>query len=136
MTAPRIDGLPRVQRALLDWHRRHGMRAPWRDSGDPYHALVAAVMAQQTQMSRVMPSYDRFITAFPTLEALAAASPADVIRVWAGMGYNQRAVRLHQFGRGAAIRQDCRIGAGRLGWHGGRVKHSGRRAGIGVLETC
>ncbi len=102
MTAPRIEGLPRVQRALLDWHRRHGMRAPWRDSGDPYHALVAAVMAQQTQMSRVMPSYDRFIAAFPTLDALAAASPADVIRVWAGMGYNQRAVRLHRAARQVA----------------------------------
>jgi A/G-specific adenine glycosylase len=56
-------------------------------------------MAQQTQMSRVMPSYERFIAAFPTLESLAAASPADVIRVWVGMGYNQRAVRLHRAAR-------------------------------------
>jgi A/G-specific adenine glycosylase len=56
-------------------------------------------MAQQTQMSRVMPSYERFVAAFPTLELLAAASLGDVIRVWQGMGYNQRAVRLHRAAR-------------------------------------
>ncbi|HXK32926.1 MAG TPA: A/G-specific adenine glycosylase [Dehalococcoidia bacterium] len=86
----------RIQSALLAWHGEHGMHAPWRDSGDPYHCLVAAVMAQQTQMSRVMPSYGRFIAAFPTAEALAAAPLAEVIRVWKGMGYNARAVRLHR----------------------------------------
>jgi A/G-specific adenine glycosylase len=96
MSAPSIAGLPHVQRALLAWHRRSGMHAPWRESGDPYQVLVAAVMAQQTQMSRVMPSYERFVAAFPTVESLAAASAGDVIRVWAGMGYNQRAIRLHR----------------------------------------
>ena len=75
------------------------MHAPWRESGDPYEVLVAAVMAQQTQMSRVMPSYERFIAAFPTVESLAEASAGDVIRVWAGMGYNQRAIRLHRAAR-------------------------------------
>jgi A/G-specific adenine glycosylase len=91
----RIKSLPAVQRALLDWHAEHALQAPWRMSGDPYECLVAAVMAQQTQMSRVMPAYERFIAAYPTIESLAASSLADVIRVWAGMGYNQRAVRLH-----------------------------------------
>jgi len=94
-----IDQLAQVRRALLAWHRRHGMHAPWRESGDPYQTLVAAVMAQQTQMSRVVPSYERFMAAFPALESLAAASLGDVIRVWAGMGYNQRAVRLHRAAR-------------------------------------
>jgi A/G-specific adenine glycosylase len=61
-------------------------------------------MAQQTQMSRVMPSYERFVAAFPTLESLAAASAGDVIRVWVGMGYNQRAVRLHRAARQIAER--------------------------------
>jgi|CXWL01.1.fsa_nt_gi A/G-specific adenine glycosylase len=88
-----------IRRALLAWLRSDGLRAPWRDSGDPYQALVAAVMAQQTQMSRVMPSYERFVAAFPTVETLAAASLGDVIRVWKGMGYNQRAVRLHRAAR-------------------------------------
>lgn len=102
MDVPKIDRLPEVRRKLLGWHREHGMRAPWRESGDPYQALVAAVMAQQTQMSRVMPSYRRFMAAFPTVESLAEASPGKVIRVWVGMGYNQRAVRLHRAGRAIA----------------------------------
>jgi A/G-specific adenine glycosylase len=96
---PRIRSLKQVQRALLAWHEGNGLRAPWRESRDPYHCLVAAVMAQQTQMSRVMPSYETFVAAFPTIDALAAASLGDVIRVWAGMGYNQRAVRLHRAAR-------------------------------------
>lgn len=88
-----------VRRALLRWHDMHGMDAPWRASGEPYEALVAAVMAQQTQMSRVVPSYERFMAAFPTLEALAQASRGDVIRAWVGMGYNRRAVSLHEAAR-------------------------------------
>lgn len=101
MDEPRIgDGAWRaVRRALLRWHEAHGLRAPWRESGDPYACLVAAVMAQQTQMSRVMPSFERFIAAFPTVDALAAATPGAVIRAWTGMGYNQRAVRLHRAAR-------------------------------------
>ena len=99
MGAASIAGLPHVQRALLKWHRERGMQAPWRESGNPYEVLVAAVRAQQTQMSRVMPSYERVVAAFPKVESLAAASPSDVIRVWAGMGYNQRAIRLHRAAR-------------------------------------
>ncbi|HEY8172756.1 MAG TPA: A/G-specific adenine glycosylase, partial [Dehalococcoidia bacterium] len=97
--AASIGNLREVQQALLAWHAEHGLRAPWRASGDPYECLVAAMMAQQTQMSRVMPSYERFVAAFPTLEALATASAGDVIRVWEGMGYNTRAVRLHRAAR-------------------------------------
>ena len=98
MTA-RIGEIARVRRALLRWHRTNGLRAPWRDTRDPWHCLVAAVMAQQTQMSRVMPSYERFIAAFPTVESFAAATPGGAIRAWTGMGYNQRAVRLHRAAR-------------------------------------
>jgi A/G-specific adenine glycosylase len=100
----RISSLKQVQRALLAWHDAHALQAPWRQSRDPYHALVAAVMAQQTQMSRVLPSYERFVSAFPTVESLASASAGDVIRVWAGMGYNQRAVRLHRAARRIAAK--------------------------------
>jgi A/G-specific adenine glycosylase len=96
VNAPAAAELRNIQRALLAWHREQGMHAPWRESGDPYEVLVAAVMAQQTQMSRVMPSYERFVAAFPTVESLASASAGEVIRVWAGMGYNQRAIRLHR----------------------------------------
>jgi A/G-specific adenine glycosylase len=91
--------LPAIQQALLAWHRDHSFAAPWRESRNPYHALVAAFMAQQTQMSRVLPAFERFVAAFPSLEALAAASAGDVIRAWAGIGYNTRAVRLHRAAR-------------------------------------
>ena len=111
MTAS-IDGLPEVRRALLAWHRRHGMRAPWRESGDPYQALVAATMGQQTQMSRVIERYERFIARYPTLEALAAASAGDVIRAWRGMGYNRRAVALHRAARRIAAEGWPRDAAG------------------------
>ncbi|MEX1255769.1 MAG: A/G-specific adenine glycosylase [Dehalococcoidia bacterium] len=93
---PETDELRSLRRALLAWHRRHGLEAPWRVSRDPYQALVAAVMAQQTQMSRVLPKFDEFIEAFPTVEALAAASAGEVLRIWAPLGYNLRAVRLHR----------------------------------------
>ncbi len=91
--------LPRLRRALLAWQRRHGLRAPWRESGDPYQSLVAAVMAQQTQMSRVLPKFDEFLGAFPTVEALAAATPGEALRVWGRLGYNLRALRLHRAAR-------------------------------------
>jgi len=94
-----LRGLKHVHGALLAWQAEHGLPAPWRESVDPYACLIAAVMAQQTQMSRVMPSYERFMAAFPTLEALAGATPGAVIRAWAGMGYNRRAVRLHRAAR-------------------------------------
>ena len=88
--------LRRLRRSLLAWHRRHGLPAPWRLSRDPYQALVAAVMAQQTQMARVLPKFEQFLTAFPTIEALARASRGQVLRLWAPLGYNLRAVRLHR----------------------------------------
>ena len=90
------DDVRQLRRALLAWHRRHALKAPWRTSGDPYHVLVAAVMAQQTQIARVLLKFDEFIAAFPTVEKLARARTARVLRVWEGMGYNLRALRLHR----------------------------------------
>ncbi len=90
------DDVAALRRALLAWHRQHALNAPWRQTGDPYHVLVAAVMAQQTQMSRVLLKFDEFIAAFPTIEKLARARTSRVLRVWEGMGYNLRALRLHR----------------------------------------
>lgn len=106
--------LPRLRRRILAWHREHGLRAPWRESADPYHALVAAVMAQQTQMSRVLPAFERFITRFPTAEALSAATAADVLRAWEGMGYNLRALRLRDAARAVRERGGFPRNAARL----------------------
>lgn len=86
----------RLQRLLLAWYGQEGRWLPWRATDDPYETLVAEVMLQQTQTSRVEPVYHAFLERFPTVEALARAAPADVLRHWAGLGYNRRAVSLHR----------------------------------------
>ncbi len=85
-----------VQTALLDWFREKGRDLPWRQTRDPYAILVSEVMLQQTQVERVVPRYVRWLERWPTVDALAAASRADVIRAWDGLGYNRRAVNLHR----------------------------------------
>lgn len=89
-------------RLLLDWYAREGRAGlPWRQTRDPYAILVSEIMLQQTQVERVIPKYRAFLERFPSLAALAEAPTADVIRVWAGLGYNMRAVRLQQVARQA-----------------------------------
>jgi A/G-specific adenine glycosylase len=94
-------------RALRAWYATEGRAAlPWRHTRDPYAILVSEVMLQQTQVERVLPKYRAFLEQFPTLRALAAAPVAEVIRAWAGLGYNMRAVRLHEIARQAVERYD------------------------------
>ena len=81
------------------WYARHGRDLPWRRTRDPYAILVAEVMLQQTQVDRIAPRWKAWLEQFPTLRDLAAASRADVIRAWQGLGYNLRAVRLHEIAR-------------------------------------
>jgi A/G-specific adenine glycosylase len=69
---------------------------PWRATTDPYAILVSEVMAQQTQVERVVPRWQRWLERWPTIEALAAASDGDVIAEWQGLGYNRRALNLHR----------------------------------------
>jgi A/G-specific adenine glycosylase len=85
-----------MQRLLLTWYRRHRRDLPWRRTQDPYAILVSEVMLQQTQVSRVLPRYLDWLERWPTAQALADASPADVIRAWQGLGYNRRALNLHR----------------------------------------
>jgi A/G-specific adenine glycosylase len=81
---------------LLDWFRDHGRDLPWRRTHDPYAILVSEVMLQQTQVDRVVPRYVAWLERWPTVEALAAAAAAAVIREWQGLGYNRRALSLHR----------------------------------------
>ena len=98
---PRIEParLASIHDALLSWYARQGRDLPWRRTRDPYAILVSEIMLQQTQVERVKPKLAVWLAAFPTFDALAAASVADVIRVWKGLGYNRRAVRLHAIAR-------------------------------------
>ena len=88
--------LRRVHAGLLRWYQEQGRRLPWRQTRDPYAILVAEMMLQQTQVDRVVPKYAAFLATFPTIAGLAAASRGEVIRHWAGLGYNRRAVHLHR----------------------------------------
>ncbi len=84
-----------IRRSLVGWYARYGRAGlPWRLRRSPYHTLVSEFMLQQTQVDRVVPHFQAFVERFPDFPALAAASPADVLRAWKGLGYNSRAVRL------------------------------------------
>ena len=91
------------RRRLLRWYAREGRRLPWRRTKDPYAILVSEVMLQQTQVARVLPAYASFLRRFPTLRALARAPLGDVLRAWAGLGYNRRARDLHRIARASPI---------------------------------
>lgn len=86
----------RFQKLVWDYYHQHGRDLPWRQTSDPYKILVSEIMLQQTQVSRVMSKYVEFTTTFPTIKALANATPEQVLRVWQGMGYNRRAIHLHR----------------------------------------
>ncbi|TAM76488.1 A/G-specific adenine glycosylase [bacterium] len=98
-----------VRRDLLAWYRSHGRRLPWRERVDPYRVLVSEIMLQQTQVERVVPKFEAFLARFPTLAALASAPVAEAVRLWQGLGYNRRAVRLHALARAVAERHDGQI---------------------------
>jgi A/G-specific adenine glycosylase len=87
---------------LLTWYAAHGRDLPWRHTRDPYAILVSEVMLQQTQVERVMPHWTAWLERWPTVEALAEASPAEVIRGWQGLGYNRRALNLHRAAQAVA----------------------------------
>jgi A/G-specific adenine glycosylase len=89
---------------LAVWFDANGHDLPWRRTRDPYAILVSEVMLQQTQAARVVPRYVAWLERWPTVDALAAATAADVIRAWQGLGYNRRALSLHSAARAIAER--------------------------------
>jgi A/G-specific adenine glycosylase len=100
---------PALRDAILAWYAARGRRLPFRGSTDPYAILVSEAMAQQTQAARAGQAWIRFIDLFPTVPSLAAATPAEVLRAWQGLGYNRRALNLWR-----AARRIVEV-------HGGRV---------------
>jgi A/G-specific adenine glycosylase len=84
------------QKFLLSYFKKNGREFPWRSTKDPYNILVSEVMLQQTQTERVVVKYAEFLTAFPTWQALSEATPAEVVKVWMGLGYYRRAFNLHK----------------------------------------
>ncbi len=100
-----------LRERLLGWYAANRRDLPWRRAHDPYAILVSEVMLQQTQVSRVVPKYGEFLARFPDLSALAQAPLADVLALWSGLGYNNRAVRLKKVAEAAVARtRDGRLG--------------------------
>jgi A/G-specific adenine glycosylase len=86
-------------RLLLPWFARHHRKLPWRGTRDLYRIWVSEIMLQQTQVAAVVPYYERFLAAFPTVVELAAAPEEQVLRLWEGLGYYRRARQLHAAAR-------------------------------------
>jgi A/G-specific adenine glycosylase len=84
---------------LLAWFDEHGRDLPWRRTRDPYSILVAEMMLQQTQVERVIPRYERWLSRWPTPDSLAATPAAEAVVEWQGLGYNRRALNLHRSAR-------------------------------------
>nr|BAL54760.1 A/G-specific adenine glycosylase [uncultured Chloroflexota bacterium] len=82
--------------ALLEWYRHHQRKLPWRGLSDAYAIWVAEVMLQQTRVETVIPYFERWMKRFPNVAVLAEASEEEVLRLWEGLGYYQRARNLHR----------------------------------------
>ena len=94
------DAVPRAAReAILAWYEATGRELAFRATADPYAVLVSELMAQQTQAQRAADAWTAWMARWPTVAALANAPLADVLRAWAGLGYNRRAANLHRAAR-------------------------------------
>ena len=85
-----------IAKSLLAWYRKHRRNLPWREHPDPYRVWVSEIMLQQTRVDTVIPYYHRFLKRFPTVTALAEASPDEVLKAWENLGYYARARHLHK----------------------------------------
>ncbi len=98
-----------IRRGLLRWYRSHGRDLPWRRTSDPYCILVSEFMLQQTQVETVVPYYQRFLSRFPDVKSLAAASQSDILKLWEGLGYYARARNLHRSARRIVEQHNGRV---------------------------
>ncbi len=93
------DWAGRVRHRLVEWFEGAGRALPWREDRDPYRILVSEMMLVQTTVTAVVPFFARFLARFPTVDALAEADEADVLKAWEGLGYYRRARQLHAAAR-------------------------------------
>jgi A/G-specific adenine glycosylase len=86
----------KIQKNLLQWFKKNKRDLPWRKTKDPYAIWVSEIMLQQTQVSTVIPYYQKFLRSFPTIRQLAKSDLSKVLKIWEGMGYYSRARNLHR----------------------------------------
>ena len=96
----RVISITEFKKNIWSFYYKNKREMPWRKTRDPYKILVSEVMLQQTQVSRVLKKYPKFIEAFPCLDILAKAPLRRILSVWRGMGYNRRAIALKNIADG------------------------------------
>ena len=99
----------RLAERLLEWYAHHRRTMPWRDHPDPYAVWVSEIMLQQTRVDTVDAYFRRFYHAFPTVDALAAASIDDVLKQWQGLGYYSRARNLQKAAKQLVADHDSQL---------------------------
>ncbi|MCH7590053.1 A/G-specific adenine glycosylase [PVC group bacterium] len=113
---------------LLGWFKKNARALPWRDTNDPYLIWISEVMLQQTIVSSVIPYFEKWKKKFPTIEKVAKAPLTQILRVWQGLGYYQRARNIHKASRAIVL------------YHGGRIPDKRdileKLPGFGPYTTC
>ena len=97
------------RRKLMHWYRAAARKLPWRGVRDPYRTWVSEIMLQQTRVAAAIDHYQRFLTLFPTIPALALATEDQVLAAWSGLGYYRRARMLHQSAQFLVRERDARL---------------------------
>lgn len=101
-----LGKIKQFQKKVLSFYKKNKRNLPWRDTTDPYKILLSEFMLQQTQVSRVVSYYERWTAKWPTIDQLASAPFAEVLELWMGLGYNNRAVNLHRTAKKIAAEFD------------------------------
>ena len=99
MNPPSLSSIPGIRSRLGDWYSVHARDLPWRATPTPYRVWMSEMMLQQTRVDTVIPFFERFQEAYPTVQRLAEASEEEVLSLWAGLGYYRRARSLHAAAR-------------------------------------
>jgi len=102
-------GIKEFQELVWGYYRDHARAMPWREDPTPYHVVVSEFMLQQTQVSRVEPKFLQWVARWPDFASLADAPAAEVLRLWKGLGYNRRALRLQEVARIVATEHAGRL---------------------------
>jgi A/G-specific adenine glycosylase len=84
-----------IKENLLEWYLKHQRTLPFRGSFNPYHIWISEIMAQQTQIDTMIPYFERWMSAFPTIESVANAHESEVLKMWEGLGYYRRVRFIH-----------------------------------------
>lgn len=87
------------QAFIFDYAQKESRSFPWRETKDPYRILLSELMLQQTQTIRVLPKYEDFLNTWPDFSSLAGAGTSEIIIKWRGLGYNRRALALHEIAK-------------------------------------